>query len=140
VSAGVGDTEDKPEGVAQVRDGRPGIEVLVVRRDIDGVIRTLPWLSGSANRAIPTVDEPDWYLAKVVATCTLGLPAALCHPGIADAVIAGLERNYFPGWQDAYLLKGQLVLVLDHQNRATLAGFDLHYTPELGLEHERAKP
>lgn len=139
LAAGVGDVvdEDSPTGVAAVRDGRPGIEVLVVRRDERGTLTTLPWLPKNGGRAIPVHDAVPGYLARTIAACTLPLPTVLCYPGTADVLIADLERNYFPGWQESFLLKGTLVLVLDSHSQATVAGYQLRYTPALGLEHYR---
>lgn len=138
VSGGVGDaSEDTPQGRAAVRDGSSSLEVLVVARTAAGELTTLPWLAKNAARVIPTEDRVPNWLARTVAACTLPLPLALSHPGIVDGVIAELEGNYFQSWQASFLLKENLVLVLDEHGRASLAGFDLHYTAELGLEHQR---
>jgi CRISPR-associated endonuclease/helicase Cas3 len=137
VQAGVGDADDGPGGEAQVRDGRMTLEVLVVVQDVDGLI-VPPWVTDPERELLDTTLEIRPHQARMVASCALRLPVQLCQPGVIDATIADLERNWIPGWQRAVLLAGQLVLVLDQDGRAHVAGHDLHYTREHGLEVQRA--
>lgn len=138
IAGGVGDaSDDGPQGTAQVRDGRPGLEVLVIQQDEDGGYLTPSWLPRHGGRPIPTDEPVPYQLARIVAACSLQLPPVMCLPGIVDAVIADLERNCFPGWQQTYLLAGQLVLVLDPDGRARVADFELSYDPVYGLEYGR---
>jgi hypothetical protein len=49
-------------------------------------------------------------------------------------VIAALEqRNYHPAWQACPWLAGELVIDVDKQGRAQVAGFDLRYDKDDGL-------
>lgn len=140
LDAGVGNlSEDDPRGIAQVRDGHPGLEVLVVERDEDGGIQTPHWLNRHAERPVPTDDVLPPRLARIVATCNLQLPAVMCLPNNIDRVITDLEANCFSGWQQTYLLAGQLALVLDGDGRAQLADFELNYDPRYGLEYQRVE-
>ena len=69
-----------------------------------------------------------------MASCTLSLPIQLTHPGVIDRVIAELEGTVdYSGWQASPWIRGQLVVVFDSDDHATLAGFDLHYTADEGL-------
>ncbi|MEO9240305.1 MAG: CRISPR-associated helicase Cas3', partial [Jatrophihabitantaceae bacterium] len=139
--AGVGEAADDPVdervGSAQVRDGTGSLEVIVIQQDVDGQYTTPHWLGRDGGRRIPTNEQIDRRLARTVASCTLPLPPAMCVPKVIDQVITELELTQFPGWQETYSLVGQLVLVLDQQRRATVAGFTLSYDPLYGLEHHR---
>lgn len=93
-----------------------------------------------AGAAIPeTLPIDDWKLAKAMAQTTICLPQSMCaNPGQLDATIAGLERSlHYDTWQSSPWIKGQLALVLDGEGRATVAGFDLLYSHDLGLTATR---
>jgi len=79
-------------------------------------------------------------LARSLARCTLRLPYALSRPGVAEQVIASLERDYFEGWQRTPLLSGQLALVLDDDRSTRLADHHLHYDLTLGLVVDAIRP
>lgn len=142
VDAGVGDTDDTRAGRAQVRDTREALEVLVVQRLRDGTIRTLPWLGeGRGGREVPTEAAPSWEVARTVAACGLRLPFQFSIPDVLDQAIEELEAECVPAWQakESHWLAGELVLMLDENCRARLAGFDLRYTRADGLEVTRAE-
>ncbi|TFV58363.1 CRISPR-associated helicase Cas3' [Geodermatophilus sp. DF01-2] len=133
VQAGVGDVDDGPGGEAQVRDGAMSLEVLVVVRDADGLL-VPPWVTRE-RVLLDTNLEIRGKQARLVASCALRLPPQLSAPGVIDATIADLEAQcWVAAWQRSPLLAGQLVLVLDTEGRARVAGRDLHYTREHGLE------
>lgn len=137
VQAGVGDVDDGPGGEAQVRDGAMSLEVLVVVRDVDGLV-VPPWVTKDRVLLDTNLEIRGWQ-ARLVASCALRLPPALSAPGVIDATIADLESQcWVAAWQRSPLLAGQLVLVLDLDGRAQVAGRDLHYTREHGLEVQRA--
>jgi CRISPR-associated endonuclease/helicase Cas3 len=137
VKDGVGEADDGPRGEAQVRDGRMSLEVLVVAEDENGL--SVPgWVSGRGGELLSTELEIGSGQARLVASCALRLPPALSNPGTIDATIADLERRWVPAWQRSPLLAGQLLLVLDPDGRAEVAGRQLHYTRRYGLEVTRA--
>jgi CRISPR-associated endonuclease/helicase Cas3 len=133
VSGGVGDADDGPTGEAQVRDGQLSLEVLVVVED-QGNLFVPHWVTGRGGELLSTQLEIDSRQAQVVASCALRLPPALSNPSAIDATIADLERRWVPAWQRSRLLAGQLLLVLDAEGRAEVAGRQLHYTRRNGLE------
>jgi CRISPR-associated endonuclease/helicase Cas3 len=139
--AGVGDADDSPQGAAQVRDGEESLEVIVVQRDQGGGLLTPPWIEAGGGEQIPLFGALSGNQARTLAACTLRLPPALCHPGIIDDVIGALESEQVDSFQETYLLKGRLVLVLDQNRTAVLnhgsAHFQLTYDPRRGLLHER---
>ncbi|MFY1593119.1 hypothetical protein [Micromonospora sp. WMMD737] len=70
---------------------------------------------------------------------TSPLPRAMTATDVIDEVIAELERRTdLSAWQDSHWLAGELVLDIDTDGTATVAGFDLHYHPEEGLRVTRA--
>ncbi len=142
IEAGVGEADDTPAGRAQVRDGVESLEVLVVQRLADGTVRTVPWLDGGkGGRALPTDAVPESQLGRIVAACGLRLPFQFTIPQIADQAIAELEEEVIPAWQfkDSSWLAGELILFLDENCRTRLAGYDLTYHRDDGLEATRVE-
>lgn len=142
LDAGVGDAEETRRGRAQVRDGAESLEVLVVQRRSDGMLATLPGLSkGRGGRKLPTESAPEPRLARIVAASGLRLPFHFSVPPTIDRAIQELEAVCIPDWQtpDSPWLAGELILLLDENCRARLAGYDLHYTTADGLEVARAE-
>ncbi|SLJ82652.1 CRISPR-associated helicase, Cas3 family [Mycobacteroides abscessus subsp. abscessus] len=82
---------------------------------------------------MPTDAEPPVWLAKKLAACTIRLPAMLTRYGRSGTVIRALEDTWYPGWQRVHWLAGELVLELDEQCTAELAGHHLEYDTRLGL-------
>ncbi|WP_026124456.1 CRISPR-associated helicase/endonuclease Cas3 [Nocardiopsis baichengensis] len=137
VNAGVGDTDDSPRGRAQVRDAGESLEVLLLQRRADGVLTTLPGLQqGKGGIELPTDFAPSEEAGRIAAASAVRLPFPLVAPWVIDRVIGELEQNLFPAWQDkdAHWVAGELLLILDEDCRARLAGFDAYYSHEDGLE------
>jgi CRISPR-associated endonuclease/helicase Cas3 len=142
LAAQVGNTEsaggNDARGRAHVRDdGGETVEVIVlVRRGDDLVIP--PWLP-DGGVVVPTHVAPPTRLARRAAQCTLGLPGVIAGGQGLDQVIGELEqRNRYPAWEKDPWLGGELVLDLDEDRRADLAGFHLVYDIQDGLLVERA--
>ena len=51
-----------------------------------------------------------------------------------DVVVSQLEESTPGEWADNYLLRGQLALVLNESNEATVGRFEVRYSSELGIE------
>jgi hypothetical protein len=133
LEGGVGDVDDDPklEGRRQVRDtAAESVEVLVLVRRADGALVTPPWLRRGGGREVPTEHQPLGDLARVVATCTLGLPIQLCR---IETIEELEQRSYFPAWQGSPWLGGELVLVLEERGEVELDGHHLRYDPQDGL-------
>ncbi|MGX7672195.1 CRISPR-associated endonuclease Cas3'' [Plantactinospora sp. DSM 117369] len=137
LSGGVGNADDR---VAQghVRDtDADSLEVLLLVRTPDGLILP-PWIDRGGT-PVPTGSLPGWPLPRLIARCTLPLPRAMTAADEIDDVITELERRTdLTAWQDSPWLAGELVLDIDEDGRATVAGFDLHYDPDEGLRVSRA--
>jgi CRISPR-associated helicase Cas3 len=131
LDAAVGDVDDTRAGRAQVRDtAAESVEVAVVLRRADGALITVPWLAKGGGVDIPAELEPPLWLARTIASCTLGLPIQLCTP---QAVEQLQETDSFPAWQGSPYLQDQLVLVLDQDCSARLVGWELRYDRWSGL-------
>jgi CRISPR-associated helicase Cas3/CRISPR-associated endonuclease Cas3-HD len=138
---GTGDADDDRQGVAQVRDTKESLEVVVVQCDTDGGLMTADWIGDEGGQQIPLDQAMSSRQARVIAACGLRLPPALCHPGVIDDVIAALELNNFSSFHQLKILKGQLVLVFDQDRVAKIrhgrADFRLAYDLQRGLIHEQ---
>ncbi|MFF7453817.1 type I-E CRISPR-associated protein Cse1/CasA [Kitasatospora sp. NPDC008115] len=136
LDAGVGDVDDQRPGQAQVRDGDESLEVMVAMRRADGSLTTLPWLDrGRGGLPLPTETVPTWNAAQALAASSMRLPYHFSKPWVVDRAIKDLEQLYIPAWQvkECPQLDGELVLLLDEQGRAELAGFELEYRTSDGL-------
>lgn len=137
VDGGTNETDELSSGRAQVRDSEDSLEVLVVMRDFGGVIRLIPGphLLAGADLGIPSNGPPAEHLALAVAGQSLRLPAFLTKGALMDKVIRDLEvqARDFTGWQQSRWLAGQLVLCLDDDLQAVVAGWVLRYDRSLGL-------
>jgi len=136
----VADDPDRSEeqGRSQVRDSEDSLEVIALWRDVNGLLRLPACAPRRPGAVIPEGLEwgtgSEQSLAREMASCTLSLPIQLTHPGVIDRVIAELEGTVdYSGWQASPWIRGQLVVVFDSDDHATLAGFDLHYTADEGL-------
>ncbi|MFG2645998.1 CRISPR-associated helicase Cas3' [Streptomyces sp. NPDC048370] len=145
VAAGAGDADDTPEGRAQVRDTRDGLEVVVVQRRGNGTLTTVPWL-GEDRRGrrlggleLPWDQVPQRLAARAAAASGLGLPVQFSYGEVMNQAISELEELYVPAWQskDSPWLAGQLILALDEDCQTQLAGFSLRYSKTEGLEVTR---
>lgn len=126
---------EESQGSARVRDSDDGIEVIVTQ-SIDGEVRYIDDGSHHAGRLIPTEAGavPDSELARALAATTVRLPLTMIRSGADfERTLTALEANCYEGWQQSHWLKGQLVLHLDADWRASLAGFDLTYDLDQGL-------
>lgn len=143
VDAGVGEADDSQSGKAQVRDTGESLEVLVARRNADGSLTTVPWLTEErGGLPLPTEAAPEPRAARALAASGLRLPYQFTVTGVMiDRTIAELETDLVEAWQtkDAHWIAGELVLFLDEDNRAELAGHKLYYTESDGLEVTRAE-
>jgi hypothetical protein len=137
LSGGVGNADDRA-AQGHVRDtDAESLEVLLLIRTPDGLVLP-PWIDGGGI-PVPTGSVPPWPLPRQIARCTLPLPRAMTASDVIDEVIAELEhRTDVSAWQTSHWLAGELVLDLDAGERATVAGFDLHYDPDEGLRVTRA--
>jgi CRISPR-associated endonuclease/helicase Cas3 len=145
VAARAGDADDTRAGSAQVRDSRESLEVIVVSRRADGTLATLPWLGRDRDGRelggleLPLDRTPSPRAARAAAQCGLRLPLQFSYAEVMDRAIAELEQLCVPAWQvkECHWLAGQLILPLDEELRARLAGFRLQYSHSDGLEVTR---
>ncbi|MEG0494245.1 MAG: CRISPR-associated helicase Cas3', partial [Clostridia bacterium] len=122
-------------GEAAVRDSDPSMDVLLMQEKENGTYCFLPWQEGGRSVSADTV--PCKKDARAIASQRVRLPPALCaNPKTLTDVISALEatnRTKFPAWQQSAWLKGELVLILDTAQSATICGHTIHYDFDLGL-------
>lgn len=128
--------QSETAAMAAVRDGDPSVDVLLMARHKDGSVHFLPWQQG--GRAVETGVIPTLDDALKIARQKLRLPGAFGKRWKIDRVIQELEegnRLYLSQWQNSPLLKGELVLLLNEEGSAHLAGTVLHYNRQDGLTY-----
>ncbi|MFJ4901552.1 type I-E CRISPR-associated protein Cse1/CasA [Streptomyces sp. NPDC088727] len=136
IDAGVGDADDSRAGRAQVRDSEESLEVLVVQRQPDGSLTTVPWLDrGRGGLALPTDAVPPPRAARALALSSMRLPFHFSKPWVLDRAIDELEELLIPAWQakECPWLAGELILELDEHCQTQLAGYEIEYSSTDGL-------
>lgn len=126
------DPETSESSRAKVRDTEDSIEAIAIYRHHDQH-HLLTQDPAHPVTAIPIATCPPPDLAKQIAASTIRLPRWMAHPAHTSPVIAQLEQNYFPGWQQSPWLRGQLVLVLDANFTTTLDRRAARYSRRDGL-------
>lgn len=123
---------------AAVRDGDPSVEVLVMVRHKDESVHFLPWQEGGIS--IPADRPPSQEESVKIARQRLRLPGYFSRRWNIDGVIKELEeknRCFLSEWQQAPLLCGELVLLLEEDLSVQLAGTLLVYDREDGLTYRK---
>lgn len=122
---------------ATVRDGTPGLDVLVMELRDSGEVAFLPWQYGGA--AVPRDHIPSQQECRQILRQRIQLPAALCGRALDHTIVAleSLRQAVVPEWNFAPLLQGELFLFLDEQGETELCGYQLTYTRALGLQCSR---
>lgn len=125
-------------GRAAVRDGDPSVEVLIMVRRADGSVHFLPWQE--EGRAVAADCPPCQADSVAIARQRLRLPGYFSRRWKIDRVIEELEtlnRHFLPAWQQAPMLKGELVLLLDENLTAHLSQTVLRYDRRDGLTWQK---
>lgn len=122
---------------AAVRYGADSIEVILLKYDAEtGLLSTL---SASPKRFSPDETLSDEEVLTV-ARQKLRLPSAFSANWSIDDTIDFLEeqsKQWVPLWLTHPMLKGELFLILDENNRAQLNAYDVGYDLRLGFYFER---
>lgn len=122
---------------AAVRDGTASIEVLVVQRTEEGMVKLL---SGEhKGMEVRTDSQPSREEAQAIAMQRLRLPARFSQIYCIDSVIEELETvtsKLLKEWTFAPMLQGEVFLILERDGTTTLNGKTLRYDPQVGLMQE----
>lgn len=124
---------------AGVRDAASSIEILLMKRETDGEVLFVKEEAGESS-VLWTMEVPDNIQGRRIAMQRLKLPHALCMEYNKYDTIKELEemnRRELAQWQLCPWLQGELIFLLDQENRGELNGYLLHYSFEKGLEYER---
>lgn len=123
---------------ATVREGDPSIDVLVMVRHTDGSIHFLPWQED--GKAVDASIVPSQEESVQIARQRLRLPGYFGRKWIVDQVIGELETQnagFLREWQNAPMLKGELILLLNEEGGTRLAGVDVWYDRQKGFMYRR---
>lgn len=137
------DSRDEDRGQRAVRDTQETIEVLLVRKRLDGGISLPPWVGDKKverGEELPTAFEPSREQSLLLAQCAVRLPLSVCPLPQIDACIEELERRsgmYVRCWQESPWLAGRLLLPMDEVEPGVLEidllGKHLRYTRREGF-------
>lgn len=126
-----------PQARAAVRDGTASIEVLVVQRTEEGMVKLL---SGEhKGQEVRTDSQPSREEARAIAMQRLRLPARFSQMYCIDSVIEELETatsELLKEWTFAPMLQGEVFLIIERDGTTTLNGKTLRYDPQVGLMQE----
>ena len=123
---------------ATVREGDPSIDVLVMVRHTDGSIHFLPWQED--GKAVDASIVPSQAESVQIARQRLRLPGYFGRKWIVDQVIGELETQnagLLREWQNAPMLKGELILLLNEDGGTRLAGAEVWYDRQKGFMYRR---
>ena len=126
--AQLGIDKDEVRAQATVRDIKETIEVILLQKRKDGYYL----LNG--RKVADLGSNKD----KIIAQQVIRLPVAVTQD--IDDAINDLETRTigrFRAWQQSIWLKGALALVLDEQQKTDFNGWNLSYSPKLGLRYEK---
>lgn len=122
---------------AAVRYGTNSIDVILLKHDAETDL--LSTLSASPKRFDPNKALSDEE-ALAVARQRLRLPSVFSSSWCIDETISFLEeqsKQWVPLWLTHPILKGELFLILDENNRAQLNAYTIGYDLRLGFYFER---
>lgn len=126
------DATNEKYAEVSVRDSTSSIEVLLMKRREGDKIGFVNESQGEYY--IESWVVPNYEVGKKIAQERLRLPHVFCYN--ERSVIDELEeRNIkeLSAWQECPWLQGELILLLDQENRAELNGYVLSYDGEKGL-------
>jgi len=127
---------------ASVRDAAAAVEVLVMRRETEDGIGFVEETS-APGPVLSRTHVPSSEEGQRVAMQRLKLPYVFSafSKNREDTIRELEEKNLkeLPEWQQSPWIQGELILLLDQDNRAELLGYRLSYSFEKGLECERMK-
>lgn len=136
------DSEDSGERAAEaaVRDGEGSIEVLLLKKGGNRDIRYMDD-DGNWDSCLLASRVPDSEQGRKVAMQRLRLPQVFSSRWNKKETIEELEdRNLhqLPEWQLSPWIRGELILLLNQDNRTELNGYEISYSFEKGLEYIHA--
>ena len=127
---------EDPDGLyaeATVRDTDGSVEVILVRRTIDGSF-VVP---SDSSVVLPTDHAPASSVARQLATCRIQMPHRLIAVhGIKktiDAVVASNKDIIPKAWYDSEWIAGEMVQAMDSDGCFEILGVGMRYDSEMGL-------
>lgn len=123
------DAGNNSSAEASVRDAEETIEVILMRKKTNNIY-CLPSADSVAFDTTLSLGDTE---ARLIATQCLRLPSHFSQKHNFNNTVKALDvmpKN----WRDSEWLKGELLLVIDENSEAEIAGKKLRYSKERGLE------
>ena len=117
------------DGEAAVRDGQETIEALVLVKTSDTEYSLF-----SRDAVFDITSVPDNAQAKLIAKQRLRLPAFFSKSYNFGKTIEILANSMPQAWRNAKWLKGEILLLLDGNNKISMLGRTYKYSTERGFE------
>lgn len=130
------DQDDTNERYADngVRDSEMSVEVLLMKMSEDGRVTFLN--EENKRYRINTYDVPDQNTGRLITKQRIKLPHIFCIQPNINKTIEELETrniNVLSAWQKCSWIEGEIILLLDTENRTELNGYLIEYSFEKGL-------
>lgn len=124
------------KGEQSVRDTDTSIEVILLKREDKGICLLQ---SDVKKRYFRTDEMPDEEGCISIARQRLRLPGLFSRSYFIREVIHELSgrQSDFVLWKESSWMKGELILLLDSQNKTELCGYQLYYDNEVGLKYQK---
>ena len=117
------------DGEAAVRDGQETIEALVLVKTSDTEYSLF-----SREAVFDITSEPDNAQAKLIAKQRLRLPSTFSESYNFGKTVEILANAMPQAWRNAKWLKGEILLLLDGNNKISLLDRTYKYSTERGFE------
>lgn len=117
------------DGEAAVRDGQETIEALVLVKTSDTEYSLF-----SRDAVFDITSEPDNAQAKLIAKQRLRLPSTFSESYNFGKTVEILANAMPQAWRNAKWLKGEILLLLDGNNKISLLDRTYKYSTERGFE------
>ncbi len=121
-------------GLATVRDIKPSISCILLKGEKAGAFRPVD----DEHMLLKSDQKLSFREVQTLLKEVISLPISIPYEA-AETELEQTTKNRFPLWMDNPIMKDRLILVLNEKGDAELAGFNLHYSTEFGLESRKIR-
>ena len=121
-------------GLATVRDIKPSVSCILLKGEKAGAFRPVD----DEHMLLKSDQKLSFREVQTLLKEVISLPISIPYEA-AETELEQTTKNRFPLWMDNPVMKDRLILVLNEKGDAELAGFNLHYSTEFGLESRKIR-